>query len=189
MIALVAAFRAVTEHLERLDIEYVVVGSTAAASWGVVRATRDVDLVAVISADQGEMLLGSFGSDLYVPIDQAREALSEHRSFNVLHPASGGKVDVFVAPPSDTFTRSRLGRRIATDVLGVPSWVATAEDVILAKLRWRLDSRSEVQWRDCVEIAAVVELDTEYMWAWAAPLAVEADLKELLAISPLGNGS
>ncbi len=32
MIGLVAAFRAVVENLEALEIEYVVVGSTAAAS-------------------------------------------------------------------------------------------------------------------------------------------------------------
>jgi hypothetical protein len=181
MIGLVAAFRAVVESLDRLDIEYFVVGSTAAASWGVIRGTRDVDLVTVMSADDVDRLIQSFGADLYVPVDQARRATVEFQSFNVLHPVSGGKVDVFVAAPDDAFTRSRLARRIQTDILGVASWIATPEDVVLAKLRWRLASRSEVQWRDCVEIASIQQLDADYLWTWAAELGVSDDLTELLA--------
>lgn len=110
----------------------------------------------------------------------AARAARKGRSFKVLHTRSGGKVDVFVAQKSDKFTQSRLRRRVAADVLGVPAWIATPEDVILAKLRWRLDSRSEVQWRDCVEIAAIQVLDHAYMWSWAAELGVVEDLAELL---------
>ncbi len=183
MTGLVAAFRAVVESLDRLHIEYCVVGSTAAASWGVIRGTRDVDLVTVMSPEDAERLLQSFGPDLYVPTEQARLAVAEYRSFNVLHPASGGKVDVFVAAPDDAFTQSRLRRRVATDVLGVIAWVASPEDVVLAKLRWRLESRSEVQWRDCVEIASVQALDSDYLWRWAEVLNVEADLQELLTVA------
>ncbi len=64
--------------------------------------------------------------------------------------------------------------------LGVAAWVATPEDVILAKLRWRLESRSEVQWRDCVEIASVQRLDENYLRRWAHLLHVEPDLDDLL---------
>jgi hypothetical protein len=53
--------------------------------------------------------------------------------------------------------------------------------VVLAKLRWRLDSRSEGQWRDCVEIAAVQRLDEPYLRVWADRLGVSDDLEELLA--------
>jgi hypothetical protein len=84
----------------------------------------------------------------------------------------------------DAFSHSRLARVVRADVLGVPTWVATAEDVVLAKLRWRLESRSEVQWRDCVEIAAVHPLDEQYLRRWAGALGVEADLHELLADTP-----
>jgi hypothetical protein len=134
-----------------------------------------------MSADDVDRLIQSFGADLYVPVEQARRAVVEYQSFNVLHPMSGGKVDVFVAAPNDAFTQSRLSRRISTDIFGVASWIATPEDVILAKLRWRLTSRSEVQWRDCVEIASIQQLDTQYLWAWATELDVRDDLAELLA--------
>lgn len=102
----------------------------------------------------------------------------------MLHTSTGGKIDVFVVAPDDEFERSRLARRVSAHVLGLASWVATAEDVILSKLRWRLDSRSEVQWRHCVEIAAVQELDHPHLWRWAPVLGVVDDFAELLGEEP-----
>jgi hypothetical protein len=58
-----------------------------------------------------------------------------------LHPASGGKVDVFVCQADDQFERARLDRRVRMEMFGVSTWVATAEDVVLSKLRWRAASR------------------------------------------------
>ncbi len=60
------------------------------------------------------------------------------------------------------------------------SWISTPEDVVLSKLRWRLECRSELQWRDCVEIAAVQQLDRDYLDRWAPELGVADDLTELL---------
>jgi hypothetical protein len=181
MIELAAAFRAVVAAVDVIEAEYVVVGSTAAAGWGVARATRDVDLVAVIPTNAVDALLRSLErDDLYVPSAEVRRVVAGGGSFNVLHMVSGGKVDVFVAPDGDAFERSRLDRRIASEVFGVSSWISTPEDVILSKLRWRRESRSEVQWRDCVEIAAIQQLDRGYLDRWAPELGVVDDLTELL---------
>ena len=110
---------------------------------------------------------------------QRHDALAqEGGSFNIIHAGSGGKVDVFVG--RDDFARERLRRRIPDEVLGISTWVATPEDVILAKLHWRLASRSEIQWRDCVEIAATQDLDLPYMRSWANRLGIEDDLRELV---------
>ena len=185
MTDLAAAFDAVVGALERSGLDYVVVGSTAAAGWGVARTTRDVDVVMQLDHDAADGFLESLDrDDLYVPPEAARDALLRGGSFNVLHTSTGGKIDVFVVAPDDEFERSRLARRVSAHVLGLASWVATAEDVILSKLRWRLDSRSEVQWRDCVEIAAVQELDHPYLWRWAPVLGVVDDLAELLGEEP-----
>ncbi|MEZ5381872.1 MAG: hypothetical protein R2754_08770 [Microthrixaceae bacterium] len=177
---LTAALRPVVAALEASGTPYAIVGSTAAAAWGVVRPTRDVDLVALLSP--GEMM-DSFldhlaGSDLYVPFAEARRAAQEGGSFNIIHAGSGGKVDVFVG--RDDFARERLSRRVGDEVLGITTWVATPEDVILAKLQCRLASRSEVQWRDCVEIAATQDLDLPYMRSWANRLGIDDDLQELV---------
>ena len=67
-------------------------------------------------------------------------------------------------------------------MFGVATWVATGEDVVLAKLRWRLESRSETQWRDCVEIARIQLLDRAYLRHWGSELGVSDDLDELLDV-------
>lgn len=187
MIDLAAALGVVVEALESSDVEYVVVGSTAAAAWGVVRSTRDIDLVALIASEDVEDVLARLDREnLYVPVAAARAAaasggsFASGASFNVLHPSTGGKVDVFVSRPDDRFERSRFDRRIRAEVLGVSTWIATAEDIVLGKLRWRLGSRSEVQWRDCVDIVATQPVDRAYLEAWATTLGVADDLADLL---------
>lgn len=52
--------------------------------------------------------------------------------------------------------------------------------IVLAKLRWRRTSRSEVQWRDCIEIAATNDLDTTYLRRWADVLGITDDVEDLL---------
>ena len=158
------------------------VGSTAAAAWGAARMTRDVDIVVLLAPDSGETVLEALReSEVYFPESDARRAVTSGGSFNILHPTSGGKVDVFAVPSEDAFTQSRIARRVRTEVLGIETWIAAPEDVVLAKLRWRLESRSEVQWRDCVEIAAINDLDVSYMHRWASALGIQDDLTELLA--------
>lgn len=188
MIDLARILRTVVATLEQSQIGYVVVGSTAAAAWGVARATRDIDIVVMVDADQLEIVLEPLQkTDLYVPLDQAREAAASGSSFNVLDPEHGGKIDLFVTGPDDAFTTSRLERRIRADVFDVPCWVASAEDVVIAKLRWRLTSRSEVQWRDCVEIASTNDLDVSYLRRWAQNLGLSDDLEDLLATTETNN--
>jgi len=188
VIDLAAGLAVVTAALERANVRYVIVGSMAAARWGVARTTRDIDLVMVLDPAAVDDVLALLDrDDVYVPAAAAREALARGGSFNVLHTTSGGKVDLFVVAPDDEFERSRLDRRVRADVLGLSTWVATAEDVLLSKLQWRLDSRSEVQWRDCVEIAAVHDLDRAYLWRWAPVLGVVDDLADLLGQEPPGR--
>jgi len=180
VIDLAAAFRIVVAALDDSGAPYVVVGSTAAASWGVLRATRDIDVVTIVERDVGNELIARLGrDDVYVPVEDAWYAVENGGAFNVLHPSSGGKVDVFVRLPDDAFARSRLDRRVRAEILGVATWVATPEDVILATLHWRLESRSEVQLRNCVEIAATQPLGLEYMRMWADRLGVADDLEDL----------
>ena len=175
------ALRAVVDALERLNVDYVLVGSVAAAAWGVVRSTRDADLVAFMDSNHlRAMLAGLDRREFYVPEDFADSAVRSGGSFNVLHLTGGGKVDIFVPVSGDSFAQSRLSRRVRAEVLGVRAWMATPEDVLLAKLRWRLESRSEMQWRDCIEIAASNQLDLQYLNRWAPTLGVEVDLAELL---------
>lgn len=61
---------------------------------------------------------------------------------------------------------------------GEDIWIATPEDVLLAKLEWAKRTGSERQLRDAAGIVAVqgAALDRGWVERWAKELGVEAEL-------------
>ena len=97
------------------------------------------------------------------------EAVREKRQFNIVHPASGMKVDVIVRKP-DAFDRSRFSRkRILRVFPDLPAAFASQEDVIIKKMEYFRDGGSEKHLRDVVGILKVSgdQLDLEYIDRWA----------------------
>lgn len=181
------ALQKVVDALNSEGLPHAVVGSMGAGPWGLRRMTQDTDIITIAVHERIDELIGRLtDNDSYVPVDEARRVLTSGGSFNVLNLETLHKVDVFVARRDDPFTASRLLRRVRATVQGVDTWVATVEDIILAKLRWRLTSRSELQWRDCLTIAPMNDLDVDYLRKWADVIGVRDDLEELLeTIKPL----
>jgi hypothetical protein len=58
----------------------------------------------------------------------------------------------------------------------------SAEDIILMKLFWRSDSRSEKQWQNALSVVRTmgVRLDWKYLRHWADRLRLAEDLASLL---------
>jgi hypothetical protein len=170
----------IASALETLHIPYLVGGSFASSIHGVSRATRDADIVAVIRLDQAQLLARALEGEFYADEEAIKRAIVAKRSFNVIHTDTMFKVDIFVAKP-DGFESSQFERRQAIVLKpGTPAtYVASAEDTILAKLRWyRLGNEvSDQQWRDLLNVAKVHgnRLDLSYLRHWAVELGV-ADL-------------
>lgn len=182
---LLAAFSHVVTTLDRLGVDYAVVGSVAASSWGAVRSTVDLDLVLTIRNVDPESIAQLLAAgDFFIPESTSIDALRTTGSFNLLDTTTGAKIDLFVVSPDDDFESMRLSRRLETTILGVRSWIVMPEDLVLAKLRWRTDSDSERQWRDCLEIAAINDLDLDHMRKWAETLRITDDLERLLDSLP-----
>lgn len=61
-----------------------------------------------------------------------------------------------------------------TDLFGQAAWIATAEDVLLHKLRWHTISPTERQLTDARGIVAVsgYALDRHYLHHWAKQIGV-----------------
>ncbi len=161
--------------LEKLEIPYFIGGSIASSVHGAVRATKDVDVVADIHAEQATEFAAALGAGFYADPDVIREAIRSGRPFNVIHYASTFKFDVFPAG-SDPFVKEQLGRRVfvRSDLFGgeeLEFAAASAEDNILAKLVWysRGGRISEQQWKDVIGIVHVQRerLDAVYLREWA----------------------
>jgi len=140
----------------------------------------DGDLVAAVRVKDADRVAAALGADWYADSVQMASAVSAGRSFNVIHQPSFLKFDIF--PVMEEFHHVQLERATEAEVnfLGesVLCPVATAEDILLAKLRWYREGGevSERQWTDIHGILAInPELDFDYVNGWAARLRV-ADL-------------
>ncbi|MDH3494709.1 MAG: hypothetical protein OEM82_14235 [Acidobacteriota bacterium] len=125
-----------TRRLDKLAIEYMLTGSMAMAHYAKPRSTADIDIVINVQADEIESFILEFGGDYYIPLDHARESISNGRMFNILHEQSVMKIDCFPLR-SDAYQRHAFGRRIRilyTNEFSVS--IISKEDLILSKLQW-----------------------------------------------------
>lgn len=176
---LLRALAPVADALEALGVPYFVTGSIASSVRGLARASIDVDLVADLGPEKAARFAGLLRGPYYVSEEAVRDAARERSSFNVIHLETMLKVDVFVAdasgPQRAALARARPERLDEDSPRTFP--VATAEDVILAKLRWfRLGGeRSERQWTDVLGVlrTAATGPDLKYLEGQASALGVE----------------
>ena len=159
--------------LERCGIPYMVTGSLASSYHGEPRATRDADIVIDPSREALDRLTeGLLEAGFYVDQDAAREALAVRSQFNAIG-TDALKVD-FVIRRDRPFSIEEFRRRHSADLLGTPGFVATAEDVILAKLEWAKATGSDRQLDDVAGIVAIASgLDLSYIDRWAASLGLD----------------
>jgi hypothetical protein len=93
--------------------------------------------------------------------------------FNVIDTATFWKADL-IFRKARPFSRGEMSRRVAIEVLGVPAFVASAEDTVLTKLEWAKMGESERQLRDVRGIIDVKaeSLDRSYIEQWLDDLGV-----------------
>jgi hypothetical protein len=176
----VAVTLQVTQIFDKLAVPYVIGGSMASAAHGRIRATMDVDIVAKIEEQHVAPLVALLGNGFYADSEAMRQAIARRGSFNLIHLETMFKVDIFVAGERP-FDQQQLARRQPQTLIPPDqiAYVASPEDVILAKLDWYRQGgeQSERQWRDVQGIFETQNerLDGAYLQQWAAHLNV-ADL-------------
>lgn len=169
-----ALLSAIADRLEAAGIPYMVVGSVAGSFHGEPRTTVDIDIVIDPSTESLARFVASLpAEDYYVAVEAADEAFARRTSFNVVEHATGWKVDLLLRKDRP-FSASEFGRRYPAPLLGRPTPIATAEDMVIAKLEWARDGESERQLRDVAGILAASgeTLDMEYVERWIAELGL-----------------
>ena len=181
-----AAVAPVAAVFERLEIAYYLAGSVISSLYGVARATADVDVVAELRQEHAAPIAAALMDAYYVDEDVIRDAVTRRSMFDVIHLPTMLKVDVYVA--GEPFDRSALDRRrrdtLSTATSAPDLAVATAEDVVLHKLRWFRDGGgvSDRQWGDVLGVLRVQRtLDVVFMRNWATQLGVGDLLERALA--------
>lgn len=163
----------VVEALEGLELPYLVTGGTATIFYGEPRFTADVDVVVDLPPPRIPELLQAFeGDEFYLDEESVRRAVARRGQFNIIHPASGLKID-FMIPEGGPFDRSRFARaRRVRPGEGYEATFASPEDVILMKLAYYREGGSEKHLRDIASVVKVsgAELDWAYLERWASEL-------------------
>lgn len=166
--------REVIDALEEAGVAYMLTGSFAGSYHGVPRATQDIDLVIAGAEDQVARFTRTLvAAGFYADEDAAREAVSRRGQFNVIDPSRGWKVDL-ILKRDRPFSRSEFERRRLELAFGLHLFMATAEDMILAKLEWSTLGESEQQLRDAAGIVRAQgdRLDEAYIRQWAEELGL-----------------
>jgi hypothetical protein len=161
--------------LDRSEIPHMVAGSHASSYHGNPRSTNDIDLVIAPRTRRSlvEFAEGLPADRFYASAFAAEEAFRTRGLFNVIDMQTGVKVDL-VLRKNRPFSESKFTRRRPARIFGVPVFVATPEDTILAKLEWAKLGESERQLRDVAGVLAVrgAGLDRAYLERWVAALGL-----------------
>ena len=165
--------RHAVDALELLQVRYSIVGSFASIAYGESRFTQDIDIVAAFESHHVEGLLEAFPQpEFYLSEVAVREAIRTQFQFNVIHPASGNKID-FILPRTGDWSDARMARRRPIRLLPDRDVMTAApEDVILGKLWYFSEGGGDRHLRDIAGILRITGdgVDRAEVERWARQL-------------------
>lgn len=173
-----AVLQEVAALLESAGLTYMVSGSTAMNYYAVPRMTRDIDFVVELYPPDVDRFVALFGDDFYCDPDAVREAVRTRGMFNLIQLGLVVKVD-FIVRKSSPYHEEEFRRRREVAIDGSKIFLVSPEDLLLSKLEWARESRSETQLTDVINLARSVDLDWSYLGRWASDLDVTALLHEI----------
>jgi hypothetical protein len=159
-------FAYVVDVLEELKVDYMITGSVASMAYGEPRLTLDMDIVIDLPPNLAEKLYSKFPSpDYYTDLESILSAINETGHFNIIHITSGSKVD-FYQLKVDRFNQEAFTRkhRESFDEVRLASF-SSPEDIIINKLLFYKEGKSEKHLRDIKGILQVSgdKLDISYL--------------------------
>jgi hypothetical protein len=173
--------KTVTADLEGAGIPYMVTGSMAVNFYTIPRMTRDIDLVIELFERDVDRITRLFQQDYYIDRDMVQRAVQDHAMFNMIHNALVVKVDCVVRKETE-YRREEFARRRTVSIVGQQMCIVSPEDLILSKLDWAKESRSEMQLTDVRNLLNSVQgLDTAYLTRWADRLGLSSLYREVSA--------
>ena len=172
----------VIEALEGAGIPHMIVGSLAANFHGIPRSTRDADFVVELQPGSLRRL------EQLLPVEMALDPQSAFEGVtgtirHIIHLRGSAFVCELFELSDDPHDRERFSRRQATRLLGARSFVATAEDMVVTKLRWASGGSRSKDRDDVRNIVAVQgdSLDWDYLTRWTSAHGTSALLAEIRA--------
>lgn len=172
---------AIAGLLNKHKIPYLLTGSFASSFYGYPRATHDIDFIVEVNPVSLKKLSGFLPTlgTAYVFSKIAFTATSAPRMVNVYHRKTGVKIDFWVTEANKF--KHEFARRRKTKFDSQSIAIVSAEDLILTKLLWCKEIRSERHLSDCAGIWDVQKgrLDETYLRRRARELSITKLLDEI----------
>ena len=162
--------RDVSQRLDGAGLAFMLTGSMAMNYYAQPRMTRDIDLVLAVAARDIEIIVGLFHPDYYVSREAVTDSIARQSLFNLIHQESVIKVDCIVRKASP-YRLAEFERRQRIAIEDFSTWIASKEDLIISKLAWAKDTRSEMQLRDVKNLAST-GYDAAYIERWTQSLGL-----------------
>jgi hypothetical protein len=169
-----AVLRIVTEGLQKAGISYMLTGSFVSNFHGRPRSTADIDFVIAASPEQLKVLIQHLREqNYYAQVDDALDAWRHQSMFNVIDTSMAWKIDFIIRKP-EAFSREAFQRRVPTEIEGTLVDIATAEDIVIAKLAWAKQGQSLRQIEDVAGILKIrgKSMDYSYINRWVVELGL-----------------
>jgi len=170
--------RDVVERLENIEIVYMLSGSMAMMYYATPRYTADIDIVLELDASRAAKISTVFEPDYYVPHNRIRDAIARRSMFNLIHHASSFKIDCIIKKDTE-FQQNAFVNRVKVNYFDFAVWIIGKEDLIISKLLWAKDTRSEFQIRDIVNLLKF-GFEQSYIENWSEKLALKSMFAECL---------
>ena len=178
----------VVDAAEGQGVEFMIVGALAAGFYGVPRSTKDVDFLMAFS---DQTVLPKLTNSLVTHLEFDPQVVFDTLTWGRRHigrtlEAPSLKVELFELF-DDPFVQEEFRRKIRVFVplLERTTWLPTAEDVIVQKIRWGR-SKDLDDARDVLAVQGTETLDMAYIRYWCAQHKTSARLDGILeSIPPL----
>ena len=161
----------VCKSLEDHNIPYMVSGSVALNIYSIPRMTRDIDIVVELEKNRIDLFISLF-PDSYFNVDTITDEVKRQGIFNIIDHKTGFKIDFIVKKNTDYYTLA-FNRRQWVNELETGLWVISIEDLIIAKLIWIQQLKSDTQMNDIENLLLYPEKDMDYIRKWINELKLQ----------------
>lgn len=159
----------VTQSLEEKKIPYMLSGSLALNAYSVPRMSLDIDIVIDLHEKYLDDFFEIFDENYYLNKKTVKQEIQRHGMFNVIDLKTGFKVD-FILKKETEYRNNEFSRRKRESIADFDVWIVSPEDLIISKIDWIQQLKSDKQINDIENLIAIPGLDMNYIIYWCKKL-------------------
>ncbi len=155
----------IAKSLEEKKIPYMLSGSIALNTYTIPRMTLDVDIIIELHEENLQNFLSIFDENYYLNKNTVNEEMKNSGMFNVIDHETGFKVD-FILRKNTEYRKHEFLRKKKTKIADFYVWMVTKEDLVISKIEWIQEFKSDKQVNDIKHLLSISNIDNNYIKKW-----------------------